>query len=132
MHKRVGALQANLEMLGIGEIGAIDLAPVSHQQHDELLRILPKNNTAPGTRIVDGKETKMKVCKYGLMLYPAREAVGQSLDHWGEWDEEAVDIFRALLGSDPVPTRPVVVDVGAHIGSYSLFFAKAVAPAGSV
>jgi hypothetical protein len=69
-----------------------------------------------------------QVCRHGLMLFPAKEAVGQSLRRFGEWDEECVtEVFDLFL-------RPadVVIDAGAHIGSYTLVFARAVAPLGRV
>jgi len=53
--------------------------------------------------------------------------IGRSLDLYGEWSEGEVALFQALL-------RPndTVVEVGANIGSHSVFFAKAVGAQGNI
>ena len=115
MRRRAAELRAKFSELDIDALGAQGMKPESRKLHAELLHVLPHNLTAPGIRVVERSETKLKVCKYGLMLYPAREAVGQSLDQFGEWDEEVVEIFRLLLSNAPGAQKLGVVDVGVVV-----------------
>jgi hypothetical protein len=85
----------------------------------------------PGVRVAAedaaARDVRLKMCRHGLMLYPAREAIGQALEAFGEWDEQCVSLFGLLL-----ERGQTVLDVGAHIGAYTLFFARAVGAAGRV
>jgi hypothetical protein len=76
------------------------------------------------------KNTRLKSTRHGLLLYPGREAVGQALDQFGEWDEECVAVFRLFL--DDPDRGDTVVDAGAHVGTYTVVFAAAVGPKGQV
>ena len=73
------------------------------------------------------RDIRLKPCKQGVFLYSNREVVGNSLDKFGEWDEPLLEILLPLLEAGDV-----VVDVGAHIGTYSVPFAKIVGSLGGV
>ncbi len=71
---------------------------------------------------------RVAVTRYGALLYdPADSPVGVSLDAYGEWAEAELEILGQIL-------RPgdTAVDAGANIGTHSLFFSRAVGPAGTV
>jgi FkbM family methyltransferase len=62
------------------------------------------------------------------MLYRASdELVGRSLDLYGEYCEGAIDLFRRFVGSGSI-----VVEVGANVGAFTIFFARRVFPGGLV
>jgi FkbM family methyltransferase len=71
---------------------------------------------------------RRKACRYGEMLYNIHDVfIGRSLDLYGEYSEGEMELFRRML-------RPghVVVEVGANIGTHTLFFARQVGPTGAV
>ena len=69
-----------------------------------------------------------KACRYGHMLYNVHDRyVGRSLDLYGEFSEGEVVLFRQL-----VKAGDIVVDVGANIGTHTVFFSQQVGPAGRV
>lgn len=71
---------------------------------------------------------RLKRCRYGLMLYnPNDRFVGRALDLYGEFSEGEVELFRQT-----VKPGQVVLDVGANIGTHTLFFAGAVGSRGGV
>jgi FkbM family methyltransferase len=71
---------------------------------------------------------RLKRCRHGLMLYNVNDLhIGRSLDLYGEWAEAEL----ALLGLFLQP-GDVVVDVGANIGTHTVFFATRVGPTGRV
>ena len=62
------------------------------------------------------------------MLYNIYDAyIGRSLDQYGEFSEGEIDIFKQLI-------RPgqTILDVGANIGSHTVWFAQATGPTGTV
>jgi FkbM family methyltransferase len=66
--------------------------------------------------------------RYGTLIYNKNDVrVGRSLELYGEYCERAIVVFDQILA-----TGNVVIDVGANIGSHTLFFAKKVGPAGCV
>jgi FkbM family methyltransferase len=70
----------------------------------------------------------MKKCKHGAFLYNKHDSfVGQSLDRYGEWCESEL----LLLGQGIKPGQ-LVIDVGANIGTHTIFFAKAVSEQGLI
>jgi FkbM family methyltransferase len=70
----------------------------------------------------------MKKCKHGTFLYNRHDSVvGQSLDRYGEWCESEL----LVLGQGIKPGQ-LVIDVGANIGTHTIFFAKAVTEQGLV
>ena len=71
---------------------------------------------------------RLKACRHGWMLYNVNDIyIGRSLDLYGEYSEGEIALFRQFL-------RPgdVVVEIGAHIGTHTVFFAKTVGPTGVV
>ena len=76
----------------------------------------------------DAPFNRLKECRHGTLLYNVNDQyVGRALDLYGEYSEGEVDLFRRIV-------RPgdIVMDVGANLGAHTLFFAKAVGPAGGV
>lgn len=66
--------------------------------------------------------------RHGTFVYNANDVyIGRSLEFYGEWAEGEVDVFRQIV-------RPgdVVVDVGANIGTHTVFLARAVGNKGKV
>jgi hypothetical protein len=82
----------------------------------------------PHPRILVNGYVAIKQCRHGLMMYNLNDlCVGQSLDTYGEFfDHELTTMGQILHAGD------VVVDVGANIGTHTVFFAKKVAAAGFV
>jgi FkbM family methyltransferase len=79
-------------------------------------------------RLLDNGAVAMKACRHGSLMYPVNDSfVGRALDLYGEWCESEIELFASLL----VP-GDVVVDVGANIGTHTVFFGKHVGPRGHV
>ncbi|MFZ5571689.1 MAG: FkbM family methyltransferase [Thermodesulfobacteriota bacterium] len=71
---------------------------------------------------------KLKPCRHGAMLYNINDQyIGKSLDMYGEYSEMEIALFDQIL-----QPGQVVLDVGANIGAYTLYFAKKVGDAGAV
>jgi FkbM family methyltransferase len=71
---------------------------------------------------------KQRDCRYGRMLFNQNDIyIGRSLDSYGEFSEGEVDLFRQIVN-----VGAVVVEVGANIGTHTLFFARQVGPTGAV
>ena len=71
---------------------------------------------------------RLKQCRHGQMLYNVHDMyIGRSLDLYGEFSEGEIELFRQIV-------RPagVVVEVGANIGSHTVFLAALVGPSGVV
>ena len=74
------------------------------------------------------KHVRIKHCRYGPMLYLANDLyVGRSLDRYGEWSEAEMELLRQVV-------RPgnVVLDIGANVGTHTIFLAQTVGPEGAV
>ena len=79
-------------------------------------------------RILTTKNVAIKKCKHGYFAYLVNDTfVGRSLDIYGEWTEPELDLLK-----DFVFPGSVVVDVGAFIGTHTVFFAKKTGPMGHV
>jgi FkbM family methyltransferase len=81
-----------------------------------------------GEIIFDHPPVRARACKHGAMIYYSTDQyIGRSLDVYGEYSEGEVDLFKQI-------TRPgmVVVDVGANIGVFTVYFAKEVGASGRV
>lgn len=69
-----------------------------------------------------------KATRYGTMIYNRYDMyVGRSLDLYGEYSQGEIDLFSNLI-----QPNIVVLDVGANIGAFTLYFAKSVLPHGIV
>ncbi len=67
-------------------------------------------------------------CRHGNMLYFVNDIImGNSLNLYGEYCEGELDLLKQIIRSGDV-----VLDVGAHIGTHTLFFSKAVNMQGKV
>ncbi len=79
-------------------------------------------------RYVQNEYMALKACRHGTFLYNINDSfVGRSLDLYGEWSESELQTLAQLL-------KPgyVVLDVGANIGTHTVFFAKTVGDQGVV
>jgi len=85
-------------------------------------------NAPPAPLLPTTNFNQLKACRHGAFLYNRHDVyIGRSLELYGEWSEGEVDVFRVVL-------RPgdVVVEVGANIGTHTVFFANAVTETGKV
>lgn len=79
-------------------------------------------------RIFTYEHQALKLCRNGIMLFNVNDAfVGRSLDLYGEWAQSELDIFAQV-----VPAGGVAIDVGANIGTHTVFLAHVVGPQGTV
>jgi FkbM family methyltransferase len=81
-----------------------------------------------GKLLLENANLRLKQCKDGLMMYYANDMfIGRSMDLYGEFSAGEADVFQQLL-------RPgmTVVDVGANIGTHTLYFANTVERGGRV
>lgn len=70
----------------------------------------------------------LKRCRHGWFMFNRNDKfVGRSLERYGEWCQSELDILTPLLR----PGR-VVLDIGAFIGSHTVYFAQQVGPHGRV
>ena len=79
-------------------------------------------------RLIAHAHVAVKKCKHGLMMYNVNDRfVGRSLDLYGEWCERELELLGQV-------TRPgyVVVDVGANIGTHTVFFGETTGRTGTV
>jgi len=80
---------------------------------------------APGLPAGDNRLTR---CRYGWMLSNANDLyIGRSLQHYGEYCQDESELLAPYLSAGDW-----VVDVGANVGSMTLFFAHAVGAQGRV
>lgn len=71
---------------------------------------------------------RIKQCKHGPMMYNTNDRViGRNLDLYGEWGEPELQLLEMFL-----TMGDVVLDIGANIGTHTIFFAQQVAPSGFV
>ena len=71
---------------------------------------------------------RQKACRHGQMLYNIHDTfIGRALDLYGEYCEGEIDVFRQIV-------RPgsLVVEVGANIGTHTVFLAQQVTGSGMV
>src|SRR6266700_354635 len=71
---------------------------------------------------------RVKRCRHGFMLYNPRDLhIGRSLDLSGEWAESELELLELFLREGDV-----AIDVGANLGTHTVFFAGKVGPRGKV
>lgn len=69
-----------------------------------------------------------KKCRYGMMIYNKNDAyIGRSLDLYGEFSEEEVDLFRVFIKEGMT-----VFDIGSNIGTHTIPFSQLVGQLGKV
>lgn len=79
-------------------------------------------------RILTNKNVAIKKCKHGYFAYYVNDLfIGRSLDQYGEWSEPEFAVLDSLISPGNI-----VIDVGAFIGTHSVFFGKKVFPKGFV
>jgi FkbM family methyltransferase len=103
-------------------IASLRPAPATPQQPAPPAPPAPQNRVqaaAPNKLLVEGR--------HGRLLVDSRDAVGVIIARYGEWAEEELSRLMSLL-------RPGdgVIEVGAHVGSMTIGFARAVGPGGFV
>lgn len=78
--------------------------------------------------LIQSGHLHIKRCRFGLMLYSARDVyIGRAIDLYGELGEYEISIFRQL-----VKPGQTVFDIGANIGAHALALASLVGPHGHV
>jgi FkbM family methyltransferase len=97
---------------------------------------MSKRNPRPTTplettlhpRLLENGYVSFKQCRHGLFMYNVNDLyIGRSLDIYGEWSEAELACLAQIL-----KVGDVVIDVGANIGTHTVFFSKKVAPGGMV
>jgi FkbM family methyltransferase len=67
-------------------------------------------------------------CRYGTLLFNKNDRfIGKALELYGEYSEGEIDLFRQI-----VEPGTIVLEVGANIGTHTLFFARQVGHDGLV
>lgn len=76
---------------------------------------------------IPGTELVITPCRHGNFLVPPKDMIGGLLVRYGEWAEQEINFLTRFL-------RPgdVVLDIGAHIGTFTMAFAHAVGTTGTV
>ncbi len=90
--------------------------------------LLTRDTQGLTDRIFSHDHIALKLCKHGLMVYNKHDSfIGRSLDLYGEWAESELETLGSLI-------RPghVVLDIGANVGTHTVYFAKAVTDTGTV
>ena len=79
-------------------------------------------------RLLMNGYVSIKQCRHGLFMYNLNDLfVGRAMDIYGEWSESELACLGQILKGDDV-----VIDVGANIGTHTVFFSKKVAAGGMV
>ncbi|MBN9672679.1 FkbM family methyltransferase [Roseibium aggregatum] len=87
-----------------------------------------KRNIPAGEIVYETASVRCRQCPFGMMSFPTTDVyVGRSLDTYGAYCPAELDLFRQLI-------RPgdVVLDVGAHVGPFTLAFSRFTGPDGKV
>lgn len=75
---------------------------------------------AAGGRLFENGYMALKQCRHGVFLYNVNDRfIGRSLDLYGEWCEAEVEVLGQI-----VQPGQIVLDVGANIGTHTVFFAR--------
>jgi len=81
-----------------------------------------------GRPLIEHGPIRLKRCRHGVMAYPAADAyIGRSLDRYGEFSEAELRFLETL-----VREGDTVLDVGAHVGTHTVFLTRCVGTAGRV
>lgn len=88
----------------------------------------PGREGARGATLLDTGTVRLKRGRHGLVLYPVLdEFVGRSVDLYGEWSPGDAEVVSRYL-------RPgmTALDIGANLGTFTLFLSAAVGAGGRV
>ena len=88
----------------------------------------PGAGEARGATLLDTGTLRLKHGRHGLVLFPVLDAfVGRSVDLYGEWSPGDAEVVAPYL-------RPgmTALDIGANLGTFTLFLAAAVGAGGRV
>jgi FkbM family methyltransferase len=78
--------------------------------------------------LIEHGPIRVKRCRHGVMAYPITDAyIGRSLDRYGKFSEAEMRLLEPL-----VREGDTVLDVGAHVGTHTVFLAGCVGAAGLV
>ena len=81
-----------------------------------------------GDATMFGDTRQVGRCRHGSMIYARNDVhIGRSLDLYGEWAEAEMELLGLLC-----QPGDLVVDVGANIGTHTVFLARRVGPGGRV
>lgn len=106
------------------------MAKRSHKNDPGVLTpsLISKIKTEQNPRLLTNGYVSIKQCRHGLFMYNLNDLfISRSLDIYGEWCNSELDCLGQLI-----KPGDVVVDIGANIGTHTVFFGKAVSPGGSV
>jgi FkbM family methyltransferase len=79
-------------------------------------------------RVESGLEYRIKQCRHGRFLFNRRDAyIGRSLDLYGEYSEEELEVLTMLVRPDDV-----MVEAGANIGAHTVPLARRLGPKGRI
>lgn len=82
----------------------------------------------PPTRLIEFEYVSVKRWRHGLLMYNVNDSfIGRSIDLYGEWCDAELAILGQLL-----QPGDIAIDVGANIGTHTVFFARAVGKKGAV
>lgn len=71
---------------------------------------------------------RIKECRYGWMMFNINDApIGKCLNVYGEWAQQEMELLEQF-----VTPGDTILDIGAHIGNHTLFFAREVKRSGRV
>jgi FkbM family methyltransferase len=88
----------------------------------------PEQPSTVPPRLHEQQFMAIKNCKHGTFLYNVHDLfIGRSLDLYGQWCEGELSILGQILHAGDV-----VLDVGANIGTHTVFFSRQVTQQGFV
>lgn len=89
---------------------------------------ISSSTTGSYPRILQNGYVSIKQCRHGLFMYNLNDMyICRSMDIYGEWSESELACLGQILKSGDV-----IIDVGANIGTHTVFFSKKVTPGGQV
>lgn len=102
--------------------------PKESQQPTNLFKPIIKPATISNPRLVHNGYVAIKECRHGIFMYNLNDLfISRSMDIYGEWCNSELDTLGQIIHKGDV-----VVDIGANIGTHTVFFGKAVSQEGKV
>ncbi len=102
-----------------------------------LVTYLPDTSTVHPPKLINDRQNylfdeqscnRLKKCRYGTFLYHINDLnIGRSLDIYGEYNENEVELFKQVI-----QPNDLIVELGANIGTHTVFFAQTVGKQGTV